>query len=243
MYHDTHMHLDLYKNRREVIDYIENIKQYTIAVTNLPSLYEKYIKEYGELQYVRFALGYHPELVSQYINQKCIFFDNLHSARYIGEIGLDFNQQTEKTWTIQVDIFKQIVAEASKYGNKILSVHSRNSSERVVDILKEFNGGVILHWYTGDYISLEIAISKNFYFSVNQNMVSTETGKAIIKKIPLDRILIESDAPFTRGLQHNYSNNYREPIMNCLSILHGKSHIELKENLYNNFKRLLETYK
>lgn len=38
---DTHMHFDLYNNRNEVLDYIENNHSYTIAVTNLPDLFER----------------------------------------------------------------------------------------------------------------------------------------------------------------------------------------------------------
>ena len=66
---DTHLHLDLFRDRNKIIKEIENNKSYTIAVTNLPILYEKYVKIYGDLKYIKFALGFHPELVYEYSNQ------------------------------------------------------------------------------------------------------------------------------------------------------------------------------
>lgn len=54
---DAHMHFDLYENRDEVLKYIESKKSYTIAVTNLPDLFLKYIKEYKDKKFVQFALG------------------------------------------------------------------------------------------------------------------------------------------------------------------------------------------
>ena len=47
VYMDAHMHFDLYKNRQDVLDYIEENKSYTIAVTNLPDLYRRYYTKSG----------------------------------------------------------------------------------------------------------------------------------------------------------------------------------------------------
>ena len=60
---DAHMHFDLYENRDEVLEYIESKKSYTIAVTNLPDLFQKYNKKYRDKKFVQIALGFHPELV------------------------------------------------------------------------------------------------------------------------------------------------------------------------------------
>ena len=63
--YDTHFHLDLQKDRIGAIYEIEEHQIYTIAVTNLPDLYRK---ESGEIasKYIRFALGFHPELIHHY---------------------------------------------------------------------------------------------------------------------------------------------------------------------------------
>ena len=67
--YDTHFHLDLQKDRSAVIREIEQNQIYTLAVTNLPDLYRKEIREIKS-RYIRLALGLHPELVHQYKNQK-----------------------------------------------------------------------------------------------------------------------------------------------------------------------------
>lgn len=45
-YMDAHMHFDLYDNRNEVLRYVQQKESYTIAVTNLPQLFEKYKHQY-----------------------------------------------------------------------------------------------------------------------------------------------------------------------------------------------------
>ena len=60
---DAHMHFDLYKDKIEVLHYIEAVKSYTIAMTNLPDIYNRYEKLVGRYKYTQIAIGYHPELV------------------------------------------------------------------------------------------------------------------------------------------------------------------------------------
>ena len=52
-YMDLHMHFDLYKDRYNILKYIEENKSYTIAVTNLPDLYRKYYAENWSYKYIR----------------------------------------------------------------------------------------------------------------------------------------------------------------------------------------------
>ena len=87
---DTHMHFDLYNNRNEVLDYIENNHSYTIAVTNLPDLFERSLHLCEKRRFSQIALGFHPELAFQYSNQILKFDRYISATKYIGEIGLDF---------------------------------------------------------------------------------------------------------------------------------------------------------
>lgn len=91
---DAHMHFDLYENRKEVVDYIIEQKSYTIAVTNLPDIYKRYIDRYSN-PYLRIALGFHPELCVQYKKQLSMFKELSDSTRFIGEIGLDYSNASE----------------------------------------------------------------------------------------------------------------------------------------------------
>ena len=205
-YMDAHMHFDLYDNRNEVLRYVQQKESYTIAVTNLPQLFEKYKHQYMGNKYFQLALGFHPELVYQYSNQQMLFKELINETRFIGEIGLDYTKKSKEDVMCQTEIFEKIIKWCSGK-NKILSVHSRSASKKVVDILNGFDGTVILHWYSGGITDLRRAIEQGCYFSINHQMLQSVNGRNIVGNIPVDRILLESDAPFTKGLSEKYYVN------------------------------------
>ena len=94
-------------------------KSYTIAVTNLPQLFEKYKHQYVENKYFQLALGFHPELVHQYSNQQLLFKELINETRFIGEIGLDFAKKSKEDVTKQTEVFEKILEWCSG-NNKIL---------------------------------------------------------------------------------------------------------------------------
>jgi len=236
---DAHMHFDLYKDRDKVVSFIEENESYTIAMTNLPVLFEKYMKNYCGYKYMKLALGFHPELAYEYQQQLSTFFQNLGKTRYIGEIGLDFTLNNSDNRYCQVKVFTAIVEACSHFNDKILSVHSRKATKDVIDILENYTGKVILHWYTGNLRDLQIAIDRGYFFSINHQMIRSTAGKKIIDLIPLDKILIESDAPFTYGLNDHYDLNFLDDVYAYLSDRHTVSIETFQRGLKNNFQTLL----
>ncbi|NRY64187.1 Qat anti-phage system TatD family nuclease QatD [Clostridium beijerinckii] len=232
---DVHMHLDLFKNREVTIEYIEREKSYTIAMTNLPVLYNRYISEYRELKYIRFALGFHPELVHEYENQMYIFVKCLKDAKYIGEIGLDYKIKNQDNINAQKRVFKEIINLCNKEGNKVLSVHSRSAVKDVNDIIGKFNGTVIMHWFTGNEIELNKSIDNGYYFSINEKMINTEKKKMLIKNIPIDKLLIESDAPFIEK-NRVYSVDFIDNIITELANMYKLEKVHMIEQLKKNFR-------
>lgn len=232
---DTHMHLDLYKNRKSTIDYIQNQKSYTIAMTNLPILYEKYVKIYGDLKYVKFALGYHPELVLQYMNQLPIFLKNLKNARYVGEVGLDYATKDYNNRMMQYKVFKTIIEECNREGGKILSIHSRQAVKDINSLIDNFNGKVILHWFTGTEAELHKAVRNGCFFSINQQMIKSDKSIRLIRNIPINKILMESDAPFTVGLKEKYETNFMDIIISTLSDVYNVEKDTIDGQLKQNF--------
>jgi TatD DNase family protein len=232
-YHDVHLHLDLYRNPEEIINHIIDLKSYTIAVTNLPILYDRAVKKYKDQKYIRYALGLHPELIEQYLEQIPIFFDRLKDCRYIGEIGLDFKKNNESSWQLQINTFERIIRESDNYGGKILSIHSRNAAKEVIDIIgQNFNGKIILHWYSGNLTDLDRAINNNYFFSVNGDMINSKKGQEVIRRIPIHKILIESDGPFTKETRNSYNLSFLDNIVRRLS--------EIKQHDYNTMSLMLK---
>ena len=103
------------------------------------------------------------------------------------------------------------------------------AEREVIEILEKYNISTpIFHWYTGPLGLIPQIIELGGYFSVNEAMTLSENGRRIISKIPLNRLLTESDAPYNRK-------------SNIISALHNL-HIDTTI-IYNNFKTLLNTIK
>ena len=241
-YLDAHMHFDLYKNRNDILDYVEENRIYTIAMTNLPELYERYLTEYdwSKYKFCRLALGFHPELVCKYINQIAKFNIYITNARYVGEIGLDFKKSSNEEKYIQIEVFEKIMYECKRQGNKIISIHSRGAVDETLRIIGDVdNCKIIYHWYGGDESQLKRIIDKGGYLSVNHQMLNSMNGVKNVRKLPLDRLLLESDAPFTKGLSKQYSINFIDKIYEYLSLELKMSQLEISNIIKENFRRLL----
>lgn len=235
---DTHMHLDLFDEMEAIIKYIEKEKSYTIVMTNLPVLYSKYMNKYRNLNYIRFGLGFHPELVYEYESQIDIFLDNLKYAKYIGEIGLDYKVKDEDNIKKQKRVFKKIIDACKREGGKVLSIHSRSAASDINNIIGKFNGTVIMHWFTGSKVELIQSISNGYYFSINEKMINSERKKILLKSIPVDKILIESDAPFTRK-NKIYELDFIDNITNELANVYNLDNEAIIDQLKKNFREAI----
>lgn len=211
-------------------------------MTNLPELYEKYIREYPSLSHVRFALGLHPELVKDHAKQLPLFLSLLQKARYIGEIGLDYSKpKSDADKRLQRQVFEQIIDNCKKCGDpKMISIHSRNAANEIIEIIGRYHGQVILHWLSDKNVKLNEAIDNGYYFSINNQMASYQSGQNLIRKMPLHRLLIESDAPFTKGNIPSYSIGQFVDTAKQMSVIFGFSLDEMIKTLSDNFRRLLK---
>ncbi|KGO91013.1 Qat anti-phage system TatD family nuclease QatD [Flavobacterium subsaxonicum] len=240
MLFDTHFHLDLTAMPDQTARAIENEKIYTIAVTNLPQLFlntEKLCKGY---KYIRPALGYHPELAAKYNNQLALFVDLIDRTRYIGEIGLDNQKKGLEDFKQQAKIFEKIINVCADNKNKILTLHSRKAEEQVISTIgNNYPGKVIMHWYSGSLKELERALSYGFYFSVNYNMTKSANGKKIIQKIPIERILLETDGPFTSFNNQPFSPAMLPLIRDAVCNIKDVSFTTCNNFLHTNIKKLL----
>lgn len=233
---DTHFHLDFYRDHKIWYDYINNNRQYTLCVTNSPEIFYSCKRLYPETKYIKFALGYHPKTIVHNNFNKRLFNQMLGSTRYIGEVGLDFTGKLEEHKSQQIEVFDYICRAASD--NQVLNVHSKNAESDVLRVLKKNKvKRAILHWYSGDIDMLHELVDAGYYFSVNWNMLNSKKGQTVINNIPLCRILVESDGPFTRINSKKFT-----PIQ--LNIIYDQLSLQLKcdsicEVVRDNFKAIL----
>lgn len=236
--YDTHFHLDLFKSKNEIIKEIEENKIYTIAVSNLPVLFTK-LKESISSNYIRPALGFHPELLFQYKHHIPQMWSLLNETKYIGEVGLDFKTGKEFK-ELQVSFFIELIARCNQMGGKVLTIHSRKSADEITSIIgASFNGKIILHWYSGSKIVLKQAIKNGYYFSINYAMVKSNYGIELIKLIPLDKLLLETDSPFTKMDKKIFKPKDIKYIVEALSYILGINYSRMSSILWSNFKKII----
>lgn len=241
VYYDTHCHIDLTNNIEEIIKEIEDEQIYVLAMTNLPVLFNS-LQNNLSSKYIRVSLGFHPELVFKYKNLIPEMWKYLDKTKYIGEVGLDFSKninQSDKE--VQIEFFKELINRCNSIEKKILSIHSRGAENEIEAILNDkFNGTLIFHWYTGKITVMEKLLKNNVYFSVNKAMTQSNSGKKIIKNIPLPRMLLETDFPFIKTSENKYKKYLLDEIIYEIANLKNTSIIEIQNTLSNNFKIIIK---
>ncbi|MBM0169529.1 Qat anti-phage system TatD family nuclease QatD [Altererythrobacter sp. C41] len=198
---DFHCHLDLYPDPQEVLRGIDARGTYVLAVTTTPKAWRGTKKLVGERKRVRVALGLHPEVVGQRHQEVALLCGLMPESRYVGEIGLDGSLQHKSTLDLQQKVFTRILAESARLGGRIMTIHSRGAATAVLDALEsEPRAGVpILHWFSGTKSELDRAIALGCWFSVGPAMMRSSKGRELASLMPLDRMLTETDAPFTKS--------------------------------------------
>ena len=240
---DTHCHLDLFNGIHKSPEIEDKLPIKTITVTNSPNFYEPNTLLFSGLNNIRVALGMHPELISKFPKPVSLFEKYIGTTKYIGEIGLDGSKDYEKTFDLQIQAFESILSVVKVSGNKILTIHSRHAAKKTIELLQKHLSGsnckIILHWFSGSLIELKQAIDYGYFFSINHKMINSNKGKEIIVKIPKDRLLTETDAPFTFDNKVSNRLSSLEGTIKGVAEIKNTSYIEIKSLVFSNFKNLL----
>lgn len=209
---DTHCHLfkEYFDNIDDVLLNAKNNKVYRYInnATNLENCREviEISKNYKDVYY---SLGIHPDSVDDNLEElRQLVIDNLNDDKFvaIGEIGLDYHYGKDNK-DRQIQVFEYQLALAEEFNLPVI-VHSREATQDTLDCIKKYKVKGSLHCFNG---SLEIAkeyIKLGFYFGVN-GVITFKNSKIdeVIKEIPLNRILLETDTPYlTPEPFRKYSN-------------------------------------
>lgn len=199
---DFHCHLDLYPDHEAAIARAEAARIHTLTVTTTPKAWRRNHELTRDTRYVRAALGMHPQLVAERADELPLWETLLPETRYVGEVGLDAGPRFYKSLEVQTMVFRRVLEQCAEAGDKILTVHSVRSVPAVLDMidrhLPQDRGIVVLHWFTGTRSEARRATALGCYFSVNAEMSRSDRGRALLAELPLDRLLTETDGPFTR---------------------------------------------
>lgn len=198
---DFHCHLDLYPDPVAAVAEAVRERIYTLTMTTTPRAWPRNRSLTEQTTCVRAALGLHPQLVAEHAKELALWEQFLPEAKYIGEVGLDAGPQYFRSLDLQKQVFERILRLCANAGGKVISVHSVRATKAVLDLveaaLPHARGKVVLHWFTGSGSEIRRATDLGCYFSVNAAMLATERGRSAVAAIPADRILTETDGPFT----------------------------------------------
>ncbi|MEQ8393670.1 MAG: Qat anti-phage system TatD family nuclease QatD [Gammaproteobacteria bacterium] len=199
---DFHCHLDLYPDLGTAIAKAEAARIHTLTVTTTPKAWSRNYELTRQTRYVRAALGLHPQLVTERAAELPLWERHLCETRYVGEVGLDAGPRFYKSLDSQKRVFRSVLERCAEAGGKILTVHSVRSATTVLDMIEQYlptdRGKIVLHWFTGSKSEARRAIALDCFFSINAEMMLSDRGRALIADLPLDRILTETDGPFTQ---------------------------------------------
>ncbi|TBR78900.1 TatD family deoxyribonuclease [Campylobacter novaezeelandiae] len=203
---DTHCHLDsdVFLSDLELV--LDHSFKNGIDKVIIPGASIKDLKRAKEIahkyQQVYFAVGIHPYDIDHYDEYTLREFLKDYKCIAIGECGLDYyrlNSKDEEIKKKQKEIFIAQLDLAVEFKKPVI-IHSREANEDTYNILKEYssklNGGV-LHCFNASELLLDLA-QMGFYFGIG-GIVTFKNAKKLVQilpKIPKDKLLIETDAPY-----------------------------------------------
>ncbi|GAA0832394.1 hydrolase TatD [Alcaligenes faecalis] len=199
---DFHCHLDLYPDHETAVREADEAGVFTLAVTTTPRAWPRNHELAQRTKHVRAALGLHPQLVAEREAEIALWDDYLSETRYVGEVGLDAGPRYYKSMEAQQRVFQHVLRRCAGAGDKIITVHSVRAVRAVLEHVEAFlprnRGKVVMHWFTGTKSEARRAMELGCYFSINAAMLASERHLTMVQAIPLDRLLTETDGPFTR---------------------------------------------
>ncbi|WPC74984.1 TatD family hydrolase [Vibrio porteresiae] len=252
MFVDSHCHLDkldydeLHNGVADVLDKASqaNVKSFLSVGCTLDS-FPNMMEMIEPFPQVHASIGVHPlDVESDFSLDTLRHYASMPRVVAIGETGLDYHYQPE-TAELQKLRFTQQVDLAVEL-NKPLIIHTRNARQDTLDILRngraEKCGGVI-HCFTEDLEFAHAAMELGFYISISGIVTFRQANelKEVVKQLPLDRLLIETDSPYLAPVPHRGKQNqpaYVVEVAAYIAQLKGVSLAEVGQKTTQNFKDL-----
>lgn len=192
------------------------------------------------------TLGVHPHQANLWNSEVGQFIRQHAPLPYvvaIGEIGLDYyynscpEAEQKKAFEEQLDLARQL--------NLPVQIHTRDAEDDTLAILKKFKGEIrgIIHCFTGTQKLADACLDLGLHISISGVVTfkNAEELRQVVKKIPLDRITVETDSPFLAPVPYRGKKNtpaYVADVAKFVAELHDISYESLISITRNNTKKL-----
>jgi TatD DNase family protein len=252
MFIDSHCHLDDFRYEEELTRIIKDaehndVKYFLSAGTKISEI--KRLQEISGIYHnVFYTIGIHPHYAKDEkpSTEELIKLASHPKVLGIGEAGLDYyrNNSPKKD---QIEVFLSHIKAAQETGLPLMA-HTRDADDDMINILekdyknKPFSG--VIHCFSSSKDFAKRVLDIGFYISVSGSITfkNAENLRTIIKIVPNDKLLIETDCPYLAPEPFRGKMNYPEYVVYTASML-----AEIKGNLTtqevgdittNNFKKL-----
>lgn len=229
------------KGIEKIIDVSENLK----SAENSLRLFEKETDVWS-------TVGFHPHLAASISDQDLLKFRVLlknQKVVAIGEIGLDYYYEKQPR-NIQKEVFDQMLSLALETDLPVI-IHNRDSDEDLIEILsRELNRGLrgLIHCYTGSLEAARVLLEFGFFISFSGIITfkNAESLRDVVREIPLDRILVETDAPYLTPVPMRGKRNEPAYVLHtaeAVARIKGLDLKEFQETVMGNAKKLFTRMK
>lgn len=258
---DTHCHLDDNRYLDDLEDVLKRADENGIKGILLPGADIFDLPKAKEISYkfshVFYAAGVHPYHAQDYDKNTIENFLKDERCIAVGECGLDYfrlpKTDVDEYKSLQKEVFIEQIKLAILY-KKPLIVHIRDANNDSLEILKAYSKqlvGGVLHCYNASEVLLELA-EDNFYFGIG-GVLTFKNAKSLVNvlpKIPKEKLLIETDAPYLTPEPHRGKRNepsYTVFVAEKMAELLGVSVDELTNlttknsiNLFSEFSKIIK---
>lgn len=217
MFIDTHVHLnaDQYEeDLQEVINRALEAKVNKMVVIGFDRVtIERAMKLVEEYSFIYAVVGWHPVDAIDCTEEDLKWIESLAAHEKvvgIGEMGLDYHWDKSPK-DVQQALFRKQIRLAQKVNLPII-IHNRDATEDVIRILQEEEAhltGGIMHCYGGSVETAKQCIEMNFMISLGGPVTfkNAKKPKEVATEIPLEYLLIETDAPYLAPHPHRGKRN------------------------------------
>lgn len=218
MYFDTHAHIDDRRFDEDREELFKELPSRGISLMLNPGTdirsSEKAIDYARTYEYVYAAVGFHPHdsknMKDEDLNRLEIMALDNPKVVAVGEIGLDYHYDFSPR-EVQKKRFIQQLELAAKLKLPVI-IHDREAHGDIMNILEDkksiLTGGV-MHCYSGSWEMAERLLDLGFYISLAGPVTFKNAKRAVevAERIPLDRLLIETDSPYLTPVPHRGKRN------------------------------------
>lgn len=240
---DIHSHLnfsDFNKDREEIIEKMKKSDVWTVCIGTDRKTSQECVGLAEKHENIFASVGLHPTDVNDDYDDD--YYRNLAQhpkVVAIGECGLDYHRdRKQETRDKQKEIFKKQI-ELARELDKPLMIHCRDSHEDLIEILDSKLRGNI-HFFSGDWEIAQKYFALGFTISFAGPITFSNQYNETIKKAPLDKIMVETDAPFAAPVP--YRGKRSEPlhvgeIAKKIAEIRGESYEKIAEATTKNALR------